>query len=480
MTLYGVMALCVLIILGMPWLSRASPLAVGEGLLISALISMSWNAVELPGGFAPSDLLMVSAIGVLLVLAVGRSAALNIPIWISIPTLIMIVLALSHSVLPVSEAYLDQRFRTYSLTVRYSLEASVDARPLVSLIKWLVGFLALPVMFLLTRAQGLMLRPFVLAWALGIAASCGVAVIDFFNVTNISENLLGVSFSGREAGLTVQPNHVAVSGVMALPVLLWWAASPGRFRLLRLVPLCLVLGGIFASGSRGGAAATVLVLALSLKMAQVRRGAAWLLGANVLGLPFVFGSTSDAFTGLAAQLRLSEIASISSEISNGTRLSLARQGLADFIHRPVDGVGFQVLVEAHSIYLQLLASGGMILLSVFLIYNVCAIRELWRARKLHDELPLALLISMGGWLVIGLVENQLTDRYLYVPAASAAVLWLLGNQRRERWRSSERQAATSGVLGSPLVGPPPLFPECERERHPRTIDAADRAGSKGV
>lgn len=480
MTLYGVMALCVLIILGMPWLSRASPLAVGEGLLISALISMSWNAVELPGGFAPSDLFMVSAIGVLLVLAVGRSAALNIPIWISIPTLIMIVLALSHSVLPVSEAYLDQRFRTYSFTVRYGLEASVDVRPLVSLIKWLVGFLALPVMFLLTRAQGLMLRPFVLAWALGIAASCGVAVIDFFNVTNISENLLGVSFSGREAGLTAQPNHVAVSGVMALPVLLWWAASPSRFRLLRLMPLCLVLGGIFASGSRGGAAATVLVLALSLKMAQVRRGAAWLLGANVLGLPFVFGSTSDAFTGLAAQLRLSEIASISSEISNGTRLSLARQGLADFIHRPVDGVGFQVLVEAHSIYLQLLASGGMILLSVFLIYNVCAIRELWRARKLHDELPLALLISMGGWLVIGLVENQLTDRYLYVPAASAAVLWLLGNERRERWRSSERQAATSGVLGSPLVGPPPLFPECERERHPRTIDAADRAGSKGV
>ena len=47
--------------------------------------------------------------------------------------------------------------------------------------------------------------------------------------------------------------------------------------------------------------------------------------------------------------------------SNSLRRLLARQALSDFDYNPTIGIGYEVLVDAHSIYLQILAAGGLLL-----------------------------------------------------------------------------------------------------------------------
>jgi hypothetical protein len=109
--------------------------------------------------------------------------------------------------------------------------------------------------------------------------------------------------------------------------------------------------------------------------------------------------------------------------SGAVRSLLARQAQADFAHNPIVGVGYEVLVEAHSIYLQIIASGGLFLAAGMALFWFGIVRDGWHLRQ--NPLASALLTSVILWLLAGAVENQLTDRYIYFPVAALATLSVL-------------------------------------------------------
>jgi O-antigen ligase len=128
--------------------------------------------------------------------------------------------------------------------------------------------------------------------------------------------------------------------------------------------------------------------------------------------------------------------------SNEERSALAQQGVSDFLERPVDGIGLEAIAQAHNIYLQLLASGGLILTAGMLLYFGGVLRAGYAERNDPDPLGACLFIAVVVWLAAGPFGNQIADRYLYFPVAMIAGLQQL--RARER-REARHVQATTGL-----------------------------------
>jgi hypothetical protein len=414
----------------------------GAGLLLAGAVATGWNGVQWHG-LQPGDLLLATALGLLLVAAMRAGRPLVLPWWLSVLALVACFVALAQVFVPVDLGYVAGRF----VLVAYG--GGGPDRPgdnLINLMHWEVALLALPLAAVLASALSgsgsvAFARRLATAWLLGCTISALVAISDDLGVTAISAHLLPFTdISGRQAGLTSQPNNVAVAAAMALPVAVYWATRPEdgpRVRLFGFGCGAVLLGGTFVAGSRGGAAAAVLALLVSLLVTPAgRRWMPRLVLAAMIGSPLLAFLAGRLGTSIQQSLRLGGGAA--SAASDSGRVMLARQALDDFSHRPFQGIGLWVITESHSIYLQLLASGGLVLLLAFGLFLV---RAAWTgvlaSRRHQDAFGLLLSIAMGIWALVGAVENQLTDRYLYLPAACLACLAVA---------ASEESAAQAEVL----------------------------------
>ena len=394
----------------------------GSGLLLLGAVTTGWNGVQWHG-LQPGDLLLAAALSLLLVAALRAGRPLVLPWWLSTLALVAGFVALAQIFVPVDLGYVAGRF----VLVAYG-DTGPD-RPgdnLTNLMHWEVALLALPLAAVLAgRVSAGFARRLATAWLAGCTISALVAVTDALGISAISASLLPFTdISGRQAGLTSQPNNVAVAAAMALPVAVYWTtrtSAPAHRRLFGLGCLAVLLAGTFVAGSRGGAAAAVLALLVSLPAtAAGRRWLPRLVLAAMIGSPLLASLLGRSWTSVQQSLRLGGSASAASD--SGREL-LARQALNDFAHRPFQGIGLWVITESHSIYLQLLASGGLVLLLAFVVF---LLRAAWTgvlaSRLSQDAFGLLLAVSMGVWALAGAVENQLTDRYLYIPAACLACL----------------------------------------------------------
>ena len=92
------------------------------------------------------------------------------------------------------------------------------------------------------------------AWIVSAGASAAVAVVDAIGPATIGTALTGVQYLGRPAGLSVHPNHLAITCAMALPIAGWsFSYATGRgARLVSAVFIGILIAGLLVSGSRAG------------------------------------------------------------------------------------------------------------------------------------------------------------------------------------------------------------------------------------
>jgi O-antigen ligase len=237
----------------------------------------------------------------------------------------------------------------------------------------------------------------------------------------------------RGLGLTTHSNFLGVTCVIAIPFALYFIHF-GRHRWIPSIALILLFGGALASGSRGAQAAAVLVAAVTVVLAPNRKSSfvQSLIGLGLAGVVVV--AFAQLFLGDVLS-QLVRFGSGSSDVgaSDQTRTSAAQQALQDFQHFPIAGLGIKAINNAHSIYLQLLQSGGLMLLVAFLAYWIWCLRDAWVVQRLGHPIARYLFISIGVWLVLGVIENQLCDRLLYYGIGCVAALsahYLGGGNRK--------------------------------------------------
>jgi O-antigen ligase len=259
----------------------------------------------------------------------------------------------------------------------------------------------------------------------GVALSAAISVTDLLQVTSIATSLGYDSNNSRQTGLTDHPNTLGFTCAISLPIAIFFMARRGRVTwIASRLAIVILLGGVVACGSRGTQFAAPIIILATLMSAPERRRAALknvaitlavstaalfvlveTLASNVLGDLFRF---STGGTGVGD--------------SDAERAILLKQAINDVESYPVFGVGLRHIVEAHNIYLQILASGGLVLGFAMLAYWIGVISSCWQLRARGSYLGACLLISMLTWLGLGTIENQLTDRLLYFTVGSVAAL----------------------------------------------------------
>jgi hypothetical protein len=408
-------------------LFRANIAALGLWAAYLCAFTLTWNGWFV-GPLRPGDVLILVTL-VLLLVANPNRAFLTPPWWVKQLAIAIILVALLTILLPPDPLYLAQR-----VVLGATGQPTVDTKsslPIANIgvaFKFIVAVFATPVAFagaaLVDRRAP---RRLGIAFAAGAALSGWAATVDHFGA-NVSHFITGLpNIGSRQFGFANHPNFLAAGTVLAVPFAFWLMASPDRReRLVGLACLPGLLGGVYASGSRGGAVCAVVVLAVCVVLHPRTRSYAPMafLGGGLLAVA-VAAVVPSVGQEILKVTRLS--GGITTSGSDTVRALVGAQGVRDFKHSPIHGIGLQASFDASQVYLQELASGGLILFIGMNLYMLGGIFTAWRHLSRND-MAMACLGSLIAILGLNIFEADLTDRFYYVPAA--ILIAMVRNQQR--------------------------------------------------
>jgi O-antigen ligase len=378
-----------------------------------AVLFITWNGFRLGGG-AIANAILVPAFGMVALRAMVLRKPPPLPPWMFAAAIGFALAAMLRLIFPPDASTLNDilvHFRTLPQVGVSQPLVLLPRNDLVAFVQFEITLIVIPLLVASVANTPFRITRLLDVFVLGAAINAAVGVIDVAGA-HIAPVASGV---GRSAGLTIHPNYLALTCTIAIPLALLWVAREGRWRLAGVLSTGLLLAGTYASGSRVGAVTAVLgVVATMAVIPRLRAGLGFTVpavGLTVLALIYFAGDQ------MLEQIRISGDVgtAINTSGSDTQRAQLAHQAIAQFQARPLSGVGFSVIADAHSIYLQLLAAGGLIALLSFLVYVGGLAASAWRALAgPMRDVAAAVSVSICVWLINGALDNQLADKYLYV------------------------------------------------------------------
>lgn len=361
-------------------LMAAGPERLGTGLVLLGIGLAPMNSLRPIGGsITVSDLML--ALGFLLLLPVILSRRSHVPA----PFLAGAVLLLVSAVVS-------------------SLLSDAPAGSLAVMLRLVIAAMLMPLLFLLWR-PGRRLVP-MLAWSY-----VGGQVLN--TVIALAEGADGGG--NRYSGLTVHPNALALSGLMAATLCLYlWHASAHRW-------LVLLAGGVAAwsillSGSRGTLLALVLIALLHPLVERSTASALTIVGAAVLTIPalgLVAAALGEHGTALTRLLDRGE-----QEAGSDTkRITELQEAVERFASAPVFGHGFDATtLLPHNIYLEVAIAVGVVGLAAWLVMLSPFVGVLF-----SDSVDRRLGYTGLAYLAYGMTQPTLWERNLWAALCLALV-----------------------------------------------------------
>ena len=434
-----------------PWLSKTV-----VGCFLVASFTATWGGIYL-GGFQVADIFLFLTFIVTVAMVVFGNLRFAVPWWLWAPAVAIFVCFTALIYSPIPDAYFGWRYE-HVLYSPFSGWSNTGPPGGVKSAFWIVALLVVPIAAIACTALDSRVPKWIVAWFLaGVAVSSLIALTDLTNLTHVSRNLTlaslrtGYQFdSNRETGLTDHPNTLGLVCTIAVPFAVHFI-SESRRRWLPCTALVLLCGGVVASGSRGAqvvfpTAVLVAILFSPHKKKVVKWLAATLTAAVLGGLT----ALSLLVPGILDKLfRFDE--SRASLGSDDERAFLHAQAWNDFKNYPVFGIGIKHIGEAHNIYLQMMSAGGCVLVAGMLIYWFGTLRSCWLAKRSGEALGAYLMLSVILSLVIGVLENQLTDRFLYYTIGCVAALAATYRVATPASQPPDRKTPASHVTAA--VGP---------------------------
>ena len=273
-------------------------------------------------------------------------------------------------------------------------------------------------------------------WSLGIALSSLLAVTDSLGLTSASDFTFHQLSEGRALGLAFQPNSLAQTIAIGLPVLAYFA-STARTPVHRAAWILLIgfsVTALVLTNSRGGLIVGLIALLLCTVIMAARGGRRGKLALFGLAIPSALGVFLLA-DWLTDNTRLGGGGGAS--LSDAGRWELVDAGVTAFLSNPILGAGFGngagVLVP-----LLLASSGGVVLLLGYYSFIFATYFAVFRSARSDYFLCLA-FISISALLAMGLFNNSVNERYNFVIVAVAATWVLLGEQPLPRGQAARSQ-----------------------------------------
>jgi len=288
-------------------------------------------------------------------------------------------------------------------------------------------------------------------WQLKVAAVAfsvyGFVLATFSLIQGLAPNgklywMRTPKFGGWIYGPYVNHNHYAGLMEMLFPVPLVIFLSPRvqrSHKAMAAVASAVMVSTIFLCGSRGGMLAFAVQMALLAAVLIRRRERRRTTMALAAFFVLAFAVLAWIGSGELAQRMTSIPIATQTELSGGMRLSIDRDCLKMFLHKPVTGWGLGVFSEvypqfrsfytnltidqAHNDYLQFLVETGVVGFGIiawflFSVYRAAVAKLKVSLPDLNADVALAALLSVSGILV-----HSFVDFNLQIPAN--AVLFLV-------------------------------------------------------
>lgn len=290
------------------------------------------------------------------------------------------------------------------------------------LLRFAVGALGLAILLSLWQAN----RRWTIAAASAYMIGNGVNVIASYLKSPLPD--------GRYYGLTTHPNVMGLCAALGFALTPFLFRTVDRHRWLVIVGSMLCFWGIWISGSRAALAAA---LAIALLYPFLARSVIAGLGVAAFGFVAVYLVDWAARQGAGANALSRALGGGSAAGSDQAREDLARVAIDHFLAHPVLGSGLGTVMEAHSIYLQILAAIGLVGAAFFAIALAALVRPLFLLPKPYDLLAApALTYAMAGT-----VSPLLWDRYIWCVLAFALMAPRLAAEHAEDEGSEAGSAA---------------------------------------
>jgi hypothetical protein len=439
--------------------------SIGVALIVAFSFAASWDQVTV-GGVKPRLFLLVLGL-LFLGLGYGIVRPPTIPWWIHAYALAAVLVTVLQYLFPISDVYLHQRY----LTSEFGQTLLTRPGTIPSLLSVLFNSYAVPAAVILAAAyKPKSLRWIINAYVAGAALSNLAAYLGYQGKTFLLTPLVPLIAppGTRALGYTSHPLHLATSSVFAIGLACWMAVQNHTFtKWVGRVSVVSLLLGVYASGSRGGNGAALLAVALcAVLLPNVRRNIHNVAAGVGLVFAGIFAFIPSLGLAILRTMRLYHGATNS--VSDTGRGQVLHQGLVDWAHSPIFGIGVRYISEAHVLYAGVLASGGVILFAGYLGMNWGSLRDAVRStgvdRALGGAILATLVASLAYWLVadeFGIASVQIVYGFLVAllmrredrqlePTDVEREMGLRAWRRREvaRQRAALGPAATPAALGT--------------------------------
>ena len=434
-----------------PWLSKTV-----VGCFLVASFTATWGGVYL-GGFQIADIFLFLTFIVTVAMVVFGNLRFAIPWWLWAPAIALFVCFTALVFSPIPDTYFVLRYE-HDLYSPFTGWSDTGPPGGIKSAFWIVALLIVPIAAIACTALDSRVPKWIVASFLaGVTVSSLIALTDLTNLTHVSRSLAlatlrtGNQFDNhRETGLTDHPNTLGLVCTIAVPFAVHFI-SESRRRWLPCIALVLLCGGVVASGSRGAQIAFPVAVLVAILVSPHKKKVAGRLAATL---------TAAVLGGLTALTQLAPGILDKLFRFDGSRASLGSDDERAFVHAqawndfkdyPIFGIGIKHIGEAHNIYLQIMSAGGSVLVAGMLIYWFGTLRSCWLAKRTGEALGAYLMLSVIASLVIGVLENQLTDRFLYYTIGCAAAL--AATYRVETLASHPADRKTPAGRVTAAVGP---------------------------
>jgi hypothetical protein len=395
-------------------------------LVVLSAASISWPGIQ-PTGFPPSDLLIGVAFLIVIALAIQGTLDVPIPAW-----LLGAAAALFAAELVV-ELFVPEPPPDPPPVF------SPPGNPLALLFKVEFAMVIVPIVIAAVASSWRRANLITNLWLLSASVSAAVASIDFATGAGIGEALTGVSAGDRQVGLAYHPNHLALTSAMAIPIALLRAAEwRGRRQVLSIGATGLLITAVLASGSRVGILGAFVGIVLTASL--IARLRSRIFVATVTVLVVLASVTALAPGGGSLFFGLDRLTGTpDAQRSDDQRVQQLHESIDIALDHPVTGVGFETIEGAHSVPVQFWESAGFLGVTGFAAYILgtmglgLRIRRDARLPRGAPSLAGALMISFAVFLIAGLAQSPVADRFIYMPVGLLLGLGLVA------------KAATPGV-----------------------------------
>jgi hypothetical protein len=396
-------------------------------------VTSSWTAVRLPSGLILGDALLVASLLLVLACAILGHARIGSFNGVGAPlklfSTFLTVWALTSAFPPDGRhiPHIDLgTVQPSAITLNLQGNTPTLARAALAILG--VAVLSLASVEFWGRGSLLRLAKY---WTLSAVVSSIAAILQSVGLMAWSGQYQ-LSDASRRAGLAFHPNAFGVGVLIALPIALELRRKSASRAGAVAWTICVttMVGGIWFSQSRGALLVAGVVLVLEAVRALRRPSSGLLLATTLLVIPGACAAI------LYSPWQSSWNASRFSSQNTGAQMSSIGRSLersaaaAAFRAEPIHGYGLQFIGAGSAAPYGLLASGGLTLFLGF--YGIHSITACIRTQSMNDEeltLSRSLRISLLAFLLVGLTQNSLVERHLYIPII---LLGLLGRASAAR------------------------------------------------